>query len=148
MRNINVSYFALSELQGYWAPDPGATRLTLFGACPWLSYSAPSALWAVATYSAPLALWAVATYFAPSALCALATYFAPSALQACSAKAAELDGAGGEEFEFGEAGVGIFDDRIEQTLKTLQPAGDGRRVEKIAAVQDVGQHVRPDFLNR
>src|SRR5689334_4924768 len=23
---------------------PGTTRLTLFGACPWLSYSAPSAL--------------------------------------------------------------------------------------------------------
>jgi hypothetical protein len=30
---------------------PGATRLTLFGACPWLSYFAPVAL-AVGTFSA------------------------------------------------------------------------------------------------
>jgi hypothetical protein len=44
VRNINVDYSALSELNGDCAGLPGATRLTLFGACPWLSYSAPSAL--------------------------------------------------------------------------------------------------------
>src|SRR5262249_54830119 len=38
------SYSALSELYGHSARLPGATRLTLFGACPWLSYSAPLAL--------------------------------------------------------------------------------------------------------
>ncbi|HEY6155702.1 MAG TPA: hypothetical protein VIW07_18360, partial [Candidatus Udaeobacter sp.] len=43
MRNINVNYSALSELHGDCARLPGATRLTLFGACPWLLYSAPSA---------------------------------------------------------------------------------------------------------
>src|ERR1051326_2742560 len=44
VRNTNIDYFALSELHGHCARLPGATRLTLFGACPWLSYSAPSAL--------------------------------------------------------------------------------------------------------
>ena len=44
MRNINVNYSALSELHDHCARVPGATRLTLFGACPWLSYFAPSAL--------------------------------------------------------------------------------------------------------
>src|ERR1043165_3584394 len=44
VRNINVNYSALSELHSYRAGLPGATRLTLFGACPWLSYSAPLAL--------------------------------------------------------------------------------------------------------
>jgi hypothetical protein len=43
-RNTNVNYSALSELHGQCARLPGATRLTLFGACPWLSYSAPLAL--------------------------------------------------------------------------------------------------------
>ena len=43
-RNINGNYSALSELHGHCAHLPGATRLTLFGACPWLSYSAPLAL--------------------------------------------------------------------------------------------------------
>jgi hypothetical protein len=37
-------YSALSELYGHCAPKPGATHLTLFGACPWLLYSAPLAL--------------------------------------------------------------------------------------------------------
>jgi len=40
----HVNYSALSELHGHCARLPGATRLTLFGACPWLSYSAPLAL--------------------------------------------------------------------------------------------------------
>jgi len=44
VRNINVHYFALSELDSYCARFPGATHLTLFGACPWLSYAAPLAL--------------------------------------------------------------------------------------------------------
>ena len=44
VRNINVNYSALSELHGHCGRLPGATHLTLFGACPWLSYSAPSAL--------------------------------------------------------------------------------------------------------
>jgi hypothetical protein len=44
VRNINLNYSALSELQRHSALLPGATRLTLFGACPWLSYSAPLAL--------------------------------------------------------------------------------------------------------
>jgi len=44
VRNINVNYFALSELADRCVRLPGATRLTLFGACPWLSYCAPSAL--------------------------------------------------------------------------------------------------------
>jgi hypothetical protein len=44
VRNINVHYFALSELDCYCARFPGATHLTLFGACPWLSYAAPLAL--------------------------------------------------------------------------------------------------------
>ena len=44
MRNIDVNYSALSELHGHCAILPGATRLTLFGACPWLSYSAPLAV--------------------------------------------------------------------------------------------------------
>ena len=43
-RNTNVNYSAPSELHGYCSILPGATRLTLFGACPWLSYFAPSAL--------------------------------------------------------------------------------------------------------
>ena len=37
-------YCALSELHGCLRVDPGATRLALLGACPWLSYSAPLAL--------------------------------------------------------------------------------------------------------
>src|ERR1051326_2354400 len=41
---MNVNYFALSELHDHCALFPGATRLTLFGTCPWLSYSAPLAL--------------------------------------------------------------------------------------------------------
>ena len=40
----DVNYSALSELHGHLRCLPGATRLTLFGACPWLSYSAPLAL--------------------------------------------------------------------------------------------------------
>jgi hypothetical protein len=44
VRNINRNYSALSELHRHFAHLPGATRLTLFGACPWLSYSAPLAL--------------------------------------------------------------------------------------------------------
>jgi hypothetical protein len=40
----HVNYSALSELHGHCAILPGATRLTSFGACPWLSYSAPLAL--------------------------------------------------------------------------------------------------------
>src|ERR1043165_5184344 len=51
----DVNYSALSELHGHLRCLPGATRLTLFGACPWLSYSAPLAL-SVPSYSAPLAL--------------------------------------------------------------------------------------------
>src|ERR1051326_5143339 len=113
VRNINVNYSALSELHDHCARLPGATRphlfcagappslffpfcaatrLTLFGACPWLSYFAPSALphsrcpWL--SYFAPSALphsrcpWL--SYFAPSALphsrCPWLSYFAPSAL--------------------------------------------------------------------
>jgi len=52
VRNTDVSYFALSELQGPCAGLPGATRLTLFGACPWLSYFAPSALTLVLIFGA------------------------------------------------------------------------------------------------
>jgi len=55
VRNSNVNYYALSELHRRGDVLPGATRLTLFGACPWLSYSAPSAL-APLSYSAPSAL--------------------------------------------------------------------------------------------
>src|ERR1051326_3074544 len=44
VRNNSVDYSALSELHDHCACLPGATRLTLFGACPWLSYSAPLAL--------------------------------------------------------------------------------------------------------
>jgi hypothetical protein len=44
VRNINVNYPALSELRRNFGVVPGATRLTLFGACPWLSYCAPLAL--------------------------------------------------------------------------------------------------------
>ena len=44
VRNININYSALSALHGHCGVLPGATRLTLFGACPWLSYAAPSAL--------------------------------------------------------------------------------------------------------
>src|ERR1043166_3944197 len=56
----HLNYSALSELHGHCASLPGATRLTLFGACPWLSYSAPLALGACPwlSYSAPLALGA------------------------------------------------------------------------------------------
>src|ERR1051326_7599111 len=60
VRNINVNYSALSELHDHCARLPGATRLTLFGACPWLSYFAPSAL--------------------PHSRCPWLSYFAPSAL--------------------------------------------------------------------
>jgi hypothetical protein len=57
VRNTNVNYSALSELHGHCARLPGATRLTLFGACPWLSYSAPLALHpAFGASSAPSAL--------------------------------------------------------------------------------------------
>src|SRR5689334_4125040 len=35
VRNININYSALSELHGHCGVLPGATRLTLFGACPW-----------------------------------------------------------------------------------------------------------------
>ena len=44
VRNNSVDYSALSELHDHCACLLGATRLTLFGACPWLSYSAPLAL--------------------------------------------------------------------------------------------------------
>src|ERR1700752_1452905 len=44
VRNIVGSYSALSELHGPLRLQPGATRLALLGACPWLSYFAPSAL--------------------------------------------------------------------------------------------------------
>src|SRR5262245_24723486 len=56
VRNINVNYSALSELHGHCALGPGATHLTLFGACPWLSYSAPAALALALTYRPPSAL--------------------------------------------------------------------------------------------
>jgi hypothetical protein len=44
VRNIIAIYYALSELHGCLRVDPGATRLALLGACPWLSYFAPLAL--------------------------------------------------------------------------------------------------------
>ena len=44
MRNIIVGYSALSELDVITPLYPGATHLALLGACPWLSYFAPSAL--------------------------------------------------------------------------------------------------------
>jgi hypothetical protein len=44
VRNAIVGYSALSELHGLLFFDPGATRLAALGACPWLSYLAPSAL--------------------------------------------------------------------------------------------------------
>ena len=44
VRNTDVDYSALSELHDHCARFPRATRLTLFGACPWLSYYAPLAL--------------------------------------------------------------------------------------------------------
>jgi len=44
VRNTNARYFALSELNAYLCSYPGATRLALLGACPWLLYCAPSAL--------------------------------------------------------------------------------------------------------
>src|SRR6476646_3321344 len=43
VRNIIASYSALSELHGYQCV-PGATRLALLDAYPWLSYFAPLAL--------------------------------------------------------------------------------------------------------
>src|ERR1043166_2635144 len=52
---MDVNYSALSELHGLGVPYQGRGSFTLFGACPWLSYSAPSALpWL--SYSAPSAL--------------------------------------------------------------------------------------------
>src|ERR1051326_8131783 len=44
VRNNSVDYSALSELHDHCACLRGATRLPVFGACPWLSYSAPLAL--------------------------------------------------------------------------------------------------------
>jgi len=44
VRNINVIYFALSELAVITRFGPGATRLAPLGTCPWLSYFAPLAL--------------------------------------------------------------------------------------------------------
>jgi hypothetical protein len=44
VRNISAGYSALSELHRFFLFVPGATRLALLGACPWLSYFAPSAL--------------------------------------------------------------------------------------------------------
>ena len=38
------SYSALSELYAHWVCGPGAPRLAVLGACPWLSYFAPLAL--------------------------------------------------------------------------------------------------------
>src|ERR1041385_784291 len=68
VRNTNINYFALSELHGHCARLPGATRLTLFGACPWLSYSAPSAL--VPGFHIPRLRGSVSTFCAkaPSSL--------------------------------------------------------------------------------
>ena len=51
MRNINAAYSALSELQTSVAFYPGATRLALLDACPWLPYFAPSALWFVVLHA-------------------------------------------------------------------------------------------------
>ena len=80
VRNINVNYSALSELHDHCARLPGATRLTLFGACPWLSYFAPSAL--------PHSRCPWLSYFAPSALphsrCPCLSYSAPSGAAALS----------------------------------------------------------------
>jgi len=44
VRNIRRGYSALSELHVPLWFFPGATRLVLLGACPWLSYCAPAAL--------------------------------------------------------------------------------------------------------
>ena len=72
------SYFALSELHDHYALYQGRRASRLFGACPWLSYSAPLALDCVRrlpwlSYSAPLALHCVRrlpwlSYSAPLAL--------------------------------------------------------------------------------
>jgi hypothetical protein len=40
--NVNIPLFQSFTVIGGFLP--GATRLTLFGACPWLSYFAPLAL--------------------------------------------------------------------------------------------------------
>jgi len=45
VRNIERNYFALSELHVDDDLFPGATRLALLGACPWLTYFAPLALY-------------------------------------------------------------------------------------------------------
>ena len=44
VRNIKSIISLFQSFTIIYALLPGATRLTLFGACPWLSYSAPSAL--------------------------------------------------------------------------------------------------------
>jgi hypothetical protein len=44
VRNIKANYYALSSF-AILALYPGATHLASLGACPWLSYSAPMALW-------------------------------------------------------------------------------------------------------
>src|ERR1043166_9095184 len=79
VRNTNVNYSALSELHGHCARLPGATRLTLFGACPWLSYSAPLAL--DRGFHIPrLWRWTVAFIFRAFGAGPWLSYSAPSAL--------------------------------------------------------------------
>jgi len=51
-RQLFRSFRASRSLRSYL---PGATRLTLFGACPWLSYSAPLALVLVTFVQSPFA---------------------------------------------------------------------------------------------
>ncbi len=44
VRNIIAIITLFQSFKVVYAWDPGATRLALLGACPWLSYSAPLAL--------------------------------------------------------------------------------------------------------
>jgi hypothetical protein len=79
VRNINAVISLFQSFTIIALSYPGATRLTLFGACPWLSHFAPSALnyvWRLplaftfrafgAELSSALAPWL--SYFAPLAL--------------------------------------------------------------------------------
>src|ERR1041385_4358309 len=78
VRNINAVISLFQSFTIIALSYPGATRLTLFGACPWLSYFAPLALnyvWRLPWLS----------HFAPSALNYVRrlpwlSYFAPLAL--------------------------------------------------------------------
>src|ERR1051326_6373820 len=83
-RNTNVNYSAPSELHGYCSILPGATRLTLFGACPWLSYFAPSALSIFRAFGAQhiprLRRLPLAFIFRAFGACPWLSYSAPSAL--------------------------------------------------------------------